>query len=183
MSLVISGDTSGSVTVAVPAVAGTNTVTIPATTGTVMVSSNMPAFLAYLNVDQTISNSTQTKIQYGSEYFDTNNNYDSTTNYRFTPTVAGYYQINGTLQIQGNATGTLQLSIFKNGSRYIGLSGVLNSALLNPITSGSAIVYCNGTTDYIELYVFQSSGGNLSIYGLGSSGGQNYFSASMVRAA
>jgi phage-related tail fiber protein len=37
-SLVLAGDTSGSVTVAVPAVAGTNTVTIPAATGTVMLS-------------------------------------------------------------------------------------------------------------------------------------------------
>ena len=47
-SIVLSGDTSGSVTVSVPAVSGSNTVTIPAVTGTVMVSSNMPAFNAYV---------------------------------------------------------------------------------------------------------------------------------------
>ena len=35
-SIVVSGDTSGSITLAVPAVAGTNTVTIPAATGTML---------------------------------------------------------------------------------------------------------------------------------------------------
>jgi hypothetical protein len=37
-SLVISGDTSGTVTLAAPAVAGTTTLTLPATTGTVIAS-------------------------------------------------------------------------------------------------------------------------------------------------
>ena len=35
-SVVISGDTSGAITLAVPAVAGTNTITLPASTGTVL---------------------------------------------------------------------------------------------------------------------------------------------------
>jgi uncharacterized protein (AIM24 family) len=37
-SVVISGDTSGAVTLAAPAVAGTNTLTLPASTGTVIAS-------------------------------------------------------------------------------------------------------------------------------------------------
>lgn len=37
-SVIISGDTSGAITLAAPAVAGTNTATLPATTGTVLVS-------------------------------------------------------------------------------------------------------------------------------------------------
>ena len=37
-SIIISGDTSGAITVAAPAVSGTNTVTLPASTGTVVVS-------------------------------------------------------------------------------------------------------------------------------------------------
>ena len=37
-SVVISGDTSGAVTVSAPAVAGTTTLTLPATTGNVLVS-------------------------------------------------------------------------------------------------------------------------------------------------
>jgi hypothetical protein len=37
-SLVLSGDTSGTVTLSVPAVAGSNTVTVPALTGNMIVS-------------------------------------------------------------------------------------------------------------------------------------------------
>lgn len=37
-SIVVSGDTSGAITIAAPAVAGTNTLTLPAVTGTVVVS-------------------------------------------------------------------------------------------------------------------------------------------------
>ncbi len=37
-SLVLTGDTSGQVTIAAPAVAGTNTITLPASTGTAIIS-------------------------------------------------------------------------------------------------------------------------------------------------
>jgi hypothetical protein len=40
-SVVISGDTSGSITVAAPAVSGTNTITLPASTGTVALTSDV----------------------------------------------------------------------------------------------------------------------------------------------
>jgi hypothetical protein len=41
--MVLSGDTSGAITVTVPAVAGTNTVTIPAVTGNALVSTAVSA--------------------------------------------------------------------------------------------------------------------------------------------
>ena len=56
-SINIAGDTSGSISLTVPSVAGTNTVTIPANSGVVMVSGNMPAFSAY-------SNNTQNAVSY-----------------------------------------------------------------------------------------------------------------------
>jgi hypothetical protein len=40
-SLVLAGDTSGSITVSAPAVAGSNTVTIPASTGTMALTSDV----------------------------------------------------------------------------------------------------------------------------------------------
>ena len=45
-AIVLSGDTSGAVTINVPAVAGTNTVTIPAVTGTAVVSGQNSAITA-----------------------------------------------------------------------------------------------------------------------------------------
>ena len=97
-SLIPSGSAtgSGSVTLTVPTTNSNQTATLPDATGTVMVSGNMPAFSAYGNADQVIANTTYTKVQYNvksSPGFDTNSCYD-TSNYRFTPTVAGYYLIN-----------------------------------------------------------------------------------------
>jgi microcystin-dependent protein len=111
-NLILNGSTSGSVTLSSPAVSGTTTLTLPTTTGTVMV--NGPAFSAYLNTSQSITTSTFTKVQINTEEFDTNSNYDNATNYRFTPTVAGYYQVNGRFSSEVNST-LLVATIYKNG--------------------------------------------------------------------
>jgi hypothetical protein len=170
-SVIISGDTSGTVTVTVPAVAGTNTVTIPAATGTVMVSGNMPAFSAK-GAAVSVATSTNTKLTATTVAFDTNTNFASS---RFTPTVAGYYQINATVACGASATGYVQVSIFKNGSSYLSGSAVANSSV-GPNLSTSTLISCNGSTDYIEIYSFQTSGGNLNMT-------ITDFSGSLVRAA
>jgi hypothetical protein len=48
-SVVISGDTSGSITLSAPAVAGTNTITLPATTGTVLTTATTGQCKAWIN--------------------------------------------------------------------------------------------------------------------------------------
>ena len=177
-SVIISGDTSGTVTLSAPAVAGSTTLTLPAATGTVMVSGNMPAFSAYnAGSNQTISNTTQTKVVLPSETFDTNNCFDSTTNYRFTPTVAGYYQFNAQAQwTNTTGTGYANLQFFKNGVEIArsGLAQYLYGM------NGSCLVYMNGTTDYIELYALQVTGGNFII---NNASGNTIFSGSLIRAA
>jgi len=166
---------SGTMTLAGPSTNSNQTITIPDATGTMMVSGNMPAFRAYRNGAQTISAATTTKVAFNAETFDTNNNFDSTTNYRFTPTVAGYYQVNSTV---GFTTSSGQLSIYKNGSNYqTGIEVTYNASLGGHIPI-SDIVYCNGSTDYIEIYVYLLLGTTIS------SGETNTsFSASMVRGA
>jgi len=52
-SLVISGDTSGTVTLAAPAVAGTTTLTLPATTGTVLNDATVGVCRAWVNFNGT----------------------------------------------------------------------------------------------------------------------------------
>ena len=182
-SLVISGDTSGTVTVTVPAVAGTNTVTIPAATGTVMVSGNMPAFSAYQSVQQTsIGSGVSTKITFTTKEFDTNSNFASST---FTPTVAGYYQINAGLQIPyGLSTATLTISIYKNGSSYkFGNTSTGNNVAggISADATVSSLVYCNGSTDYLEIYVYGSNNG--SAYNTQTGIDRTYFNGVLVRTA
>ena len=182
-SVVLSGDSSGTVTLTVPSAAGTNTATLPAATGTVMVSGNQPAFSAYVNSAQTISNSVYTKIQLNAETFDTASCFDSTTNYCFTPTVAGYYQINANIYIaDASVTGYIISSLYKNGSPYKYSVGYYNSTYGNGGAPISDVVYMNGSTDYIEYYVRQTNNGSSSLAISATSQG-TYMSGSMVRAA
>lgn len=142
-----------------------------------------PAFSAYQNTAQTISNNTVTKISINTEEFDTNNNFDSTTNYRFTPTVAGYYQINFGCGLSGTTVNGLLIGyIYKNGANYKNISGTYQSVTGNGGVLVSSIVYMNGSTDYIEFYFYQSTG--LSQPTVGAAGGQGvYANGSLVRGA
>jgi hypothetical protein len=149
------GSTSGTINLVATATAGSNTATLPAATGTVMVSGNMPAFSAYQNnPSQSISASTYTKIQLNTEDFDTANAFDSSTNYRFTPQVAGYYQISGQIFYSSSILARTTVFIYKNGSQYRSGSAVPQNGSNNVGNSISCLVYLNGSTDYIELYAY-----------------------------
>ena len=122
---------------------------------------NTPAFEAYLSADQNLPNTTITKVQWDSETFDTDNCYDNTTNYRFTPNVAGKYFVYTQTEIAESNSSALEKArvyIYKNGSS-ISDSGFDFRA--NPIITAttciSKTVICNGTTDYIEIFAFMDS--------------------------
>ena len=172
-SVVISGDTSGTVTVTVPAVAGTNTATLPAATGTVMVSGNMPAFSAYQTTGTALSAGTTTKVLFDTKSFDTNSTFASS---RFTPTVSGYYQVNACVFVSGTTSALLTTLNASNGASRSG--SITNIASQSQAASMvSAVMYFNGSTDYVEVQVFSSNA-------LTTLTGQyTHFSASMVRSA
>jgi hypothetical protein len=121
-----------------------------------------PAFSAYPATAQTISSSaTLVKVNFGTEEFDTNNNFASS---RFTPTVAGYYQVDSTVRLDsgGPGTGECMIVVFKNGAEA---KRGWNSSGTSFATdwwsmSVSTLVYCNGSTDYLEIYIQQVSGGS-----------------------
>ena len=158
-----------------------NLVTVPSVTGTAMVSGNMPAFAVWGSSGTSLTNNINTKITYDTEEFDTNNNFASS---RFTPTVAGYYQISGSVQISVSSGFSVRglASIYKNGSEY------KRGGYQWPNTGGStstyqvcSVVYLNGSTDYVELFGFNESA-NSPIFD-GSGGSACYFSGSLVRTA
>ena len=147
----------GSITIDATNTASNVTATLPAVSGTVAVSGNIPAFSAFRSGShQTISSSTWTKVQLNSETFDTANCYDPTTNYRFTPNVAGYYQINFSIYAGNGTNQAILVSVFKNGVGYVQISNYASSSgiLDDWNTGGSTLVYLNGSTDYIELYAY-----------------------------
>jgi hypothetical protein len=163
-SVVISGDTSGSITLSAPAVAGTNTITLPAATGTVAVTGNIPTFrVGKTDSAQSIATGTFTKVTFNSETFDTNSNFASST---FTPTVAGYYQFNANALFNTITSGQVVIiAIYKNGAAYTrGSGGYLNNTSGDIELTVSALIQANGSTDYFDVYVYQNSGGNRDIF-------------------
>jgi hypothetical protein len=154
-SLTILGDTSGSIVLDAPAVSGSTTITFAAQSGTLNVGG--PAFGVWRSGSQSISSSTWTKINFNTEEFDTANCFDSTTNYRFTPNVAGYYQMNAALYFNSSGSCTRGIvQLYKNGSafKFGNYMPPITSDSLRGVAVLSTLVYANGTTDYFELYGF-----------------------------
>ena len=155
-------DTSGNLTV-------TGGITVGATAA--------PAFSAYANANISMANNTATKILFQTEEFDTNSNFASST---FTPTVAGYYQINAAISFGGWTSTYLFTIIYKNGSEYKrGSSTANNASGLNGVVS--SIVYFNGSTDYVEIYGQHNNGSAQSTSAFGVSA--VWFNGSFVRSA
>jgi hypothetical protein len=153
-------------------------VVTPDNSGNVLLQYNgvsTPAFSAYSTSTQTFSAGTWTKCQFNNESFDTANCYDSTTNYRFTPTVAGYYQVNTIFQVT-TGQNYAGLGIYKNGSVYKYVQSRQDQGYSIWL---SDIVYCNGSTDYLEIYFNPSS---LTSSSVGIQTG-NVFSGCLLRGA
>jgi hypothetical protein len=129
-----------------------------------------PSFGAYIAVEHSgISANTWTKITFNAEDWDTASNF-STSTYRFTPTTAGYYQINLQIMANGNST---QCAIYKNGS-------IESESTIVPVNTDcmtAKIFYMNGSSDYLEGY--GKTAGN-TVYG---SKAITYFSGALVRTA
>lgn len=156
---------------------GTTIMTISSTGVSTQVGA--PAFSAYGSALQSFATSTFTKVAFNTEEFDTANCFDSTTNYRFTPNVSGYYQVNVTITASASASGRFLVAIFKNGSLFKYGNNIPNSSQ-GPNCVAVALIYMNGSTDYIEVYGYQDTGGSLSC---GSNGADKAFSAALIRSA
>tara|TARA_A100001201_G_scaffold139904_1_gene132392 strand:- start:21 stop:548 length:528 start_codon:yes stop_codon:yes gene_type:complete len=129
------------------------------------VTSNLmyPAFQVYLSSNQSISNNTTTKVQFDTEDYDTDNCYDNSTNYRFTPTVAGKYFVYLQTRFQVfSALTNIQTMIYKNGTNVSMFSG--NDNFL-PTLQTNKVIDMNGSTDYLEGFIYQNSGSSQNATG------------------
>ena len=142
-------------------------------------SSSGPAFRANRTANYSISQNTWTKVNYNEEDFDTAGNYDPTTNFRFTPTTAGYYQFNYEGQIVGTEGQLMTIALYKNGASYHSGSAVDISGQGYGQVSSSDLVYMNGSSDYVEVYLYTSaSGANI---GGNATGNVSVFSGVWIR--
>ena len=188
-SIAVTGSATGTGVISLLApVTNTNrTINLPDSNGTIVTSAtagvpiNGPAFSAYADATtQTFVTSTYTKVLFQTEEFDTNSCFASS---RFTPTVAGYYQVNAqALFAFGASTGTSLVSVYKNGAVFKEGSRTFISSASSGANVISILIYLNGSTDYAEIYAQQASGVNQNLTG-GNNKELNYFQAAMIRSA
>ena len=118
----------------------------------------LPTFRATrITSDYTVpSANTFTKVPFNGEDWDTGGCYDSTTNFRFTPTTAGYYQINSNCSMVIDSLSRIIWTVYKNGSAYARIfDGTPPATSFNIV--GSVQMYFNGTTDYAEMFIWSAA--------------------------
>ncbi len=111
---------------------------------------------------QTIPNTAWTPIQFDAEYFDTDVMHDNVTNNtRITIKTAGYYMVGGSVEWVSNVVGARLMQIWKNGSTVL-TSAVHNSDQYGNAPGALSTVHYMAVNDYLELVVYQGSGGALN---------------------
>lgn len=121
------------------------------------------------------SNSVSIPFGSGSEQFKSHASMHSTTvnNTRIIPTQPGIYLFSAVTVFAPNTSGFRTHSIGKNGSRQASEAGIYSSSSL-PVGANAVLpmvsveLAMNGSTDYAELFAYQSSGGTLNIVGDGT---------------
>ena len=189
MTLRLNGSTSGYVEIEAPAAAGSNTLVLPTGNGTSgqVLSTNGSGALSFVDrmtaagpafsaggTTQALTNAVQTKVICDTENFDTASCYDSSTS-RFTPTVAGYYFISVEAQFTGvTSSGFFTLYLSKNGT--LQELSVTAAPVQYIRTDAQFLYYLDGSTDYVEFYAYQNSGGARNI-------GSTFFQGFLARPA
>lgn len=125
------------------------TLTSPTITGGTVRQSNIPYFRATAAATTSITVSSN-KVNLATEHYDNTNAYDTTLS-RFTPLVAGVYQISGAIQF-ATTTSRCNASIHLNGVQY-----AAGTVTTDNVSSISALVYLNGVSDYVELFGFSAT--------------------------
>lgn len=119
---------------------------------------------------QVITNLTAAAINFDGEVVDPLNWHSNVTNNsRITPTVAGRYRCTGGVCFPAAGTGSFLAQFRKNGALILGSSTYQDKLLysssftaLSAMTNATLLM--NGTTDYIQLWTNQNTGGNLTTF-------------------
>ena len=154
-------------------------------TGTVTgAGGNMkPAFFAFKSSSTNIGDNTTAKLSIDREVFDTDNCYDNSTNYRFTPTTAGKYYVYAAIDLNLSSVSALVYSwlyIYKNGSEIAKQSRDFrfNSYGTGTGNNLTITVDMNGSSDYLEVYAFGDTTSNDNVFIAGNStSAKTYFGA------
>tara|TARA_R100000329_G_scaffold151464_1_gene147742 strand:- start:2636 stop:3172 length:537 start_codon:yes stop_codon:yes gene_type:complete len=121
---------------------------------------NAPAFKATRSSSaQTIPGNSWTQVLFNDELLDTDNCYDPTTNFRFTPNVAGKYWIYAHIY-SGVGNQYIYGAIAINGTRK--LASNIDASQAGGVYIAGIFTF-NGSSDYVEAQTYQGpNAGNIS---------------------
>ncbi len=118
----------------------------------------------YHNAAQAITSGATTASAFNSERYDTDTIHDtSTNNGRLTCKTAGKYLITANVEWAANSTGTRQCWIYLNNTTIIAIDRRTAMTPPGTTTNNISTIYDLALNDYVELIVFQTSGGNLNL--------------------
>lgn len=122
-----------------------------------------PAVYAHLASNQSVNNTSITKLSLASEVYDRNNDFDSSTNYRFTAPVDGLYLAIASVHTTGTQDDNLIIYIQKNG-------GDLFRTRTHASAGASMAANCTGialldANDYLEVFVHHNFGSATNMTG------------------
>jgi len=120
-------------------------------------------FHVYRTAMQAVPVTTYTKVQFNNEEFDTQNEFDSTVNFRFTAKKAGGYAFGGVVTVDAIAdTKIATVKIMKNGADYV-MGTSMRMGAVGYGGSGVSVVAKMAINDYMELFIYQDTEGNKNI--------------------
>jgi hypothetical protein len=123
-----------------------------------------PMCRAFNSAATTTTNGVEAAIPFDSESFDTDSMHDTgVNNTRITFNTTGVYAVGGNLSWASNATGTRHLEIKLNNTTYLAVGNVLSVGASFNTRMVASTLYKFAANDYVELRVFQDSGGNLDV--------------------
>lgn len=135
---------------------------------------NPPACHVYNTGTPSISNTTNTVLAMNAERYDTDTMHDTVTNNsRITIKTAGLYVVGAAVLWPANATGGRTLAFLMNGANLIGTSSMAPNPTGGQGTAHLAhVTWKFAVNDYIEVRVFQASGGALVLPASSSTNGE-----------
>ena len=121
---------------------------------------------AFVFMDSQYFTSSPTKMQFNSS---TTNDQSSgvtidRTNYRFTPTIGGVYQVVTQLNFTRSTSGSnveFKVYQYKNGSEFARNQSYQYSSNMTDSTTCVSLMSLNGTGDYVEFYANCNASGNM----------------------
>jgi len=124
------------------------------------INTNTPAFLAQASSGQIVSHQTTTTIQFGTEVYDTDSKYDTST-YRFTPASAGKYVLFASVTF-GNMVADKSLTggIRKNGDSIVGYAQ--SGSVVDDLSISWTVIDEANTTDYYDVCIYHRAGSSVT---------------------